>query len=433
MSAQTAIRRALTCSALLGATVFGTIGIAQAEPSKTPAEMKIEAAQRAITREPASYTGYNDLALALTKRARETSDHKYYEQAMVQLEKSQTLSPDNFEGQKVRVWALLGQHEFGEAYRLAKALNAKVPDDVQVYGLLVDAAVELGEYEEAEKAGQWMLNLRPGNGAALTRAAYLREMFGDIEGALDLMQMAAKRAVPTEREERAWMSSHIAHLLTVQGKFDAAARHVDDALKQFPDYHYALAKQGEMHMRRGKWNAAVESYRKRYAVAPHPENLFDVGVALHAAGKRADARKAFEEFERDALKESASWDNANRELIHYYTDYANQPAKAMKIAAMQIAQRRDAYSLEAHAWALYRSGKFADAKESIEKALSVGVMEPRMQYRAAMIFAATRDKARAAEHFSKAEAAHPDPQLKTLIARDRSRAGVAVRVATTQQ
>ena len=30
-----------------------------------------------------------------------------------------------------------------------------------VYGLLTDAHVELGNYAEAEKACQWMLDLRP--------------------------------------------------------------------------------------------------------------------------------------------------------------------------------------------------------------------------------------------------------------------------------
>ena len=51
-----------------------------------------------------------------------------------------------------------------------------------VYGFLVDAYAELGDYAEAEKAAQWMLDLRPGNVPGLTRAAYLRELFGDLDG-----------------------------------------------------------------------------------------------------------------------------------------------------------------------------------------------------------------------------------------------------------
>lgn len=402
---------------LAAALTHATLAFADNTANRTPAEVKIESAQRTIEKDPTGYTAYNDLAFALTKRARETADPKYYEEALKHLAKSQELSPNNFEGEKIRVWALLGQHEFGQAYKLAKALNAKVPDDVQVYGLLVDAAVELGEYAEAEKAAQWMFNLRPGNGAALTRAAYLREMFGDIDGALELMQMALQRIPPLEREERAWLQTQIAHLLMAQGKLDAAERFIAEALKQFPDYHYALAQRGALLTKQGKVAEAVDAYRKRYEVAAHPENMFDVGAALHAAGKMTEAKKAFQEFEQLALKESEGWDNANRELIRYYTDYANQPAKALKIAEMQIRQRKDVYSLDSYAWALFKNNKVREAKVEINKALDVGVTEPRMLYRAAMIHAKLGEKSRANELLKKAEGAHPEPMLRAEIAK----------------
>ena len=59
---------------------------------------------------------------------------------------------------------------------LAEQLNQRAPDDVVVYGFLVDANVELGNYDAAVDAAQWMLDLHPGNVPALTRAAYLREL-----------------------------------------------------------------------------------------------------------------------------------------------------------------------------------------------------------------------------------------------------------------
>ena len=75
----------------------------------------------------------------------------------------------------------------------AKKLNKRMPDDVMIYGFLTDANVELGNYKDAETAAQSMLDLRPGNLPALTRAAYLRELFGDIDGSLELMNMAYNR------------------------------------------------------------------------------------------------------------------------------------------------------------------------------------------------------------------------------------------------
>ena len=104
----------------------------------------------------------------------------------------------------------------------AQKLNKKMPDDVMVWGFLTDANVELGNYKDAENAAQWMLNLRPGNLPALTRAAYLRELFGDPEGALELMQMALDSTPPSEVEDRAWITTQMAHLKLAEGKTEQA-------------------------------------------------------------------------------------------------------------------------------------------------------------------------------------------------------------------
>ena len=85
-------------------------------------------ARKKIARDPKHYHGYNELALALTQRARETADPVFYEQAEEALGTSLTLAPDNFEALKVRAWALLGQHRFAEALALAThAQHARCP------------------------------------------------------------------------------------------------------------------------------------------------------------------------------------------------------------------------------------------------------------------------------------------------------------------
>ena len=149
--------------------------------------------EKEIEKKPAQYSAYNQLAIALSRRARETSDVAYYSQAEDALKKSQDLAPNNLEAAKIHVWLLLGRHEFPAALEAATLLNKRIPDDVLVYGFLTDANAELGNYEAAEKAAQWMLNLRPGNLPGMTRAAYLRELFGDVDGAYDLMNTAYRR------------------------------------------------------------------------------------------------------------------------------------------------------------------------------------------------------------------------------------------------
>ncbi|HYP14208.1 MAG TPA: tetratricopeptide repeat protein, partial [Bryobacteraceae bacterium] len=268
---------------------------------------------------------------------------------------------------------------------LARTLNKKIPDDVQVYGLITDACIELGKYEEAEKAAQWMLDLRPGNVAGLTRGAYLRELFGDLDGAIDFMRQAHSRIRPEEYEDRAWVLTHLGHLQLMKGDAASAERVLSNALSLFPDYHYALAKLGKVRQAQNKHAEAVELFRKRYAIAAHPENLYDVAVALHKAGQLDEARKTFAEFEVSARKEMEGVDNANRELMFYYLEYGNRAAEALRIAELEMKRRQDVHTREAYAWALHRSGKHKEAAEQIRKALSIGVKEPEMLGRASVI------------------------------------------------
>ena len=119
--------------------------MAAAEP--TPAERAIAQAQQGIAKDATHAEHHAHLALAYARRARETADGKFYDEAERAAEKSLALAPNNFTALKARAWALLGKREFVEARHLAETLNKRMPDDLQVYGFLTDAYIELGEYD----------------------------------------------------------------------------------------------------------------------------------------------------------------------------------------------------------------------------------------------------------------------------------------------
>lgn len=347
-----------------------------AERAPSPAERRIAELRGLIERDPRRHQAWTELALALARRARETSDPSFYVQAEEALRTSLAVEPDDFEALKARAWVLLGQHEFSRARELAAALNKRAPDDVMVYGLLTDANVELGDYAAAERAAQWMLDLRPGNLAGLTRAAYLRELFGDVEGALELMTMALAQVPSAETEERAWVLTQVGHLERMRGRHDAAETALVLALEGFPDYHYALGELGRLRTDQKRHREAARLLVSRQQRAPHPENLYELAEAWSAAGERKRARSAFAEFEKAARREMDGADNANRELIFYYADHAGRPAEALRIARREMARRRDVHTLDAYAWALHVSGRHREARAQVEAALAVGTRDP---------------------------------------------------------
>lgn len=389
---------------------------AAAETEKlSPAAQKIQWAQRAIENNPNNFQRYNDLALALARRARETSDVSYYEQADAALQKSLQLVPGNIEGQKAQVWVLLGKHEFAKALKLASALNQKVPDDVSIYGFLVDANVELGNYGEAENAAQWMLDIRPGNVPGLTRAAYLRELFGDLEGSADLMRSAYQQVQATEVEDRAWMLTQLAHLRWTAGALNDAEGLLRQALELFPNYHYALGNLAKIYSAKGQEAKAIALLRQRYESAPHPENAYALAESLERAGRFVEARRMYLEFERKARRELKKADNANRELVFYYADHSHRPAEALRIARLEVAGRRDVYTLDAHAWALYANGRYAEAQKQIEGALSVGVRDARLLYHAGAIALKRGNRAQARRYWKESLELNPRSEYSVVV------------------
>ncbi len=388
------MKRAILLIVITCATLMAAEGVSDMQ-TVSPAERAIAAAEKQTIDAPKTHQAWDALALALARRARETSDNSYYDRANAALKKSFEISFGNFEAEKINVWLLLGRHEFAKALAAAEALNKKVPDDVQVYGFLVDANVELGKYEQAEKAAQWMLNLRPGNIPGLTRAAFLRELFGDVDGAIELMDMALQSTPLSETEDRAWILTQMAHLELSHGNVSSAETLLHSALETFPDYHYALARMAELRQLQMKFDEAATLLERRYKAAPHAENLFDLAVALHGAGHYAEASRRFNEFEVAALKESSLGDNANRELIFYYTDHAHKPDDALKIATLEAGRRQDVHTLDAYAWALYRAGRGAEAEAVMKRVLTVGIRDARILTHAGAIAAQRNDVTRA--------------------------------------
>lgn len=363
-------------------------GFAIAEPiptEPTPAERRIAEAQRAVERLGDQSRPYVDLALAYARRARETADTSYYEKAHAALDQAETASPGDFAARRVRAWTLLGQHEFQQALELARKLNKEAPDDVLVYGFLADALVELGRYDEAVEAVQWMLDLRPGNVPALTRAAYLRELHGYGEGALDFLWKAYERTSPAEREDRAWVLVQIAHVERQRENLDAAEEAVTAALELFPEYHYALAELGRILLDRGQPAAAVDALERRYRAAPHPENLYELATALEAAGRTEEAAEAFARFESDAAAESDSWDNSNRELIERYAE-SGRLEEAVALAEREMERRQDVFTRAAYGWALYQAGRTEDAREQFTVAREMRVLDGKIRRRAEVVF-----------------------------------------------
>ena len=339
----------------------------------TSAQQRIAAAKQQIKAHPKDAQPYVELALALIRRARETTNPLYYRDAEQAISAGLALAPNDFQLEKAHVALLLGRHEFAEAKTEAAALNHRSPDDVTTYGYMAEADIARGEYLDAEKAAQWMLNLLPDNVPGLLIGAQLRDLYGDSEGALELLNQAYSETPSTENEELAWIANQIAGVEIGSGKLDRASLVLEAAEQLFPDYPYTLQNLARVRLEQHRYPEAAALLCQAEKIAPGAQALYRLARAQDLAGQATEAAATYANFEAAAKPLVNEPANANRDLIFYYADHARNAPQALSVAQHEIGARHDVWTLDAYAWALYASGRYADADIEMQKALAVGI------------------------------------------------------------
>lgn len=253
--------KALITALLLASTLAA--GADTSPVPGSPAQRKIEMAETLLRKQPDRFQAENDLALALIARARETGDASYYAQAETAVARSLELRPQNFEGEQAHVALLLGEHKYDQALAEAKKLNLRMPDSVSVWGYMAEADEALGDYAEAARCAQWMLNLRPGNIPGLLRGAALREDWGDLEGAAELLDSALEQTPAFETEQTAQILTSLARLNRVSGKLEVADALLKRALTTFPDYYASMEELSRVRLAQHRESEIVELLQKR--------------------------------------------------------------------------------------------------------------------------------------------------------------------------
>jgi tetratricopeptide (TPR) repeat protein len=389
---------------------------------ESPADVRIKSAQSMIEKAPTDPAGYNLLAAAYSQKARETGDFSLNAKVDEALTRSLQLEPDNYDALKLRSKLLLTFHRFSEALEVARRAQTMRPQDHDVYGALTDALVELGEYDEAVKAAQKMVDLRPGT-ASYSRVSYLRELHGDIEGAIEAMKTALRTASPQDPENLTWCRVQLANLLMHSGKLSEAEREIDKALQSFPDYHLALDAQARARIAAGDIESAVAMYKREQEQDP---DSADAALALgDLASKNGQADEAKRQYERFETLEriNAVEENDWHHLVYYWADHDLNLEEAVNLARRARESRKDIHTCDALAWTLFKRGQFAESKTAIDEAMRLGTKDAKILYHAGLIYNEIGDRRKAANYLTLA--------LKTNASFDVLQAAIALRVLNT--
>src|SRR6478672_1894399 len=145
------------------------------------------------------------IALANTYilEGRASGNVAYYDKAaMSVIEKILKQEASHYEAICLKALVELSQHHFAEGLATATRAVTINPNSAFAYGLLTDAHIEMGNYDDAVAAADKMVSFRP-DLRSYSRISYLREIHGDLPGAIDAMKLAVAAGVPAE-ESTEW-------------------------------------------------------------------------------------------------------------------------------------------------------------------------------------------------------------------------------------
>ncbi len=384
---------------------------APVQPTQAPVAMELSAPaainklQARLENNPEDTHAYANLGLGLLQQVRETGDVSLYTRAGKAFDEALKRDPQQLDalvGQGILALAL---HDFTGALVWAEQAWALNPFRAETLGIMVDGQVELGRYAEAVATLQKMVDLRPDLNS-YSRVSYLRELYGDVDGAIVAMQSAVQTA-PRGSENWLWTQTHLGNLYFNRGDLTQAVAIYQQVLAAKADYAYALAGLAQVDAAQGKVAEAIARYEQIAKRLPLPEFIIALGELYEANGQMDAARQQYDLVGVIQQINAAAGMNVDLEMALFAANHGTDPAAAVAQARTAYAARPTIYTADTLAWALYQQGNYAEAAVYSQEALRLGTRDALFHFHAGMIANQLGDKILAHTHLQEVLAINP--------------------------
>lgn len=304
--------------------------------------------------------------------ARVTGEHGHYYPAALKvlneiLSNKPTDQDIEFQVRSLKASVLLSQHDFAEALVEAKEGVRLYSYNAGIYGSLTDAYVELGDYENAVKTVDKMMSIRP-DLRSYSRISYLREIHGDVPGAIEAMKLAVSAGYPGY-EQTAWTRLTLGNLYESQGKLDEAEGQYNTILQNRPNYPFAVGALAGIAEKRGDLKKAESLLKEACAIIPEFGFYVQLAALYQSTNRKAEADKLLAEIWVMLQDDVDSGHNMNLEYTQIYLDLVGDYDKALEYALKEYKKRPNNIDVnKLVAIAYYKKGDYDIAQQHIEKA-----------------------------------------------------------------
>ncbi|TMC48814.1 MAG: tetratricopeptide repeat protein [Chloroflexi bacterium] len=342
--------------------------------------------QSRVRATPGDVAAIDQLSAAYLQKVREVGDPSYYAKVDGLLRTARAAAPGDSQALLLSGVLCLARHQFTAAFEWGQRAQAAAPHAAAPLGVIADAQVELGRYDEALATVQSMVDRRP-DLTSYSRVSYVRELHGDVPGAIAAMRMAADAGGGTP-ENVAYIEVLLGNLHLNHGELDAAEHEYRRALFADPNYVHALAALGRVRAAQSRFDEAVTLLQQAIDIYPLPQYVITLGDVQAAMGRSGDARRSYDLAAAEQQLYQANGVDLDQELALFDADRGQTGPDAIAAARRAARDRPSVQSADALAWTLYVNGELGGALQASLQAHRLGTEDPLFFFHSGMIEAA---------------------------------------------
>lgn len=284
----------LVTMALAASLVACSSGSGATQPGQAPGLAKGEGVVLPV--EPAAVhediASLREVGQQSIQRSRETVDPAALAEAERNFSRLLELAPDDPEAVIGLGTVALARHEFAAALELGLQAEELAPGSSRALGIIVDARIELGDYEAAGEALDRMLRARP-DLSSYSRLSYFHELHGRTDLAIEAMESAVIAGGPVP-ENTEYARVLLGGLWLGLGDIERAAHLYGRAVEAVPGYLPALRGLARVAVAQDDLGTAITHLEAAVARVPLPDLLIELGETLETAGRADEAASRFE-------------------------------------------------------------------------------------------------------------------------------------------
>lgn len=394
------------CIAPAQATTLGPASPSRAgQALNLSSDQVIARDQDRIRTNASDWTAVDELAAAYLQKVREAGDPSYYPKVEALLRSALLHDAADSEATTLMGTLALARHQFSDALAWGTKAHALAPYASRPLGIISDAQTQLALYPEAVASLQQMVNLRP-DLSSYSRVSYLRELYGDVPGAIDAMKMAITAGGPAP-ENLAYTEVLLGNLYFNAGKLTDAEAQYQRALRDFPGYVQGIAGIASVRAAQKSYGEAAKLYQRAIDIYPVPQYVIALGDVF-AASK--NSKRAGETYDLAAAEQAlfqANGVDLDQELALFSADHERNLPVALAAARRAMQDRPNVVTADTLAWTLYKTGDYAGALAASREAHRLGTLDALFFFHSGMIEAKLGMKGEARADLTKVLVTNP--------------------------